>query len=490
MSRATEGGLTLSIAACILGLVSSAPSAAKEPMALGVLLAIVVVLGLVAMAWAWWLRPMNLALGLGAAVSMWTLTYMALLQPGFVVSEALFGGAILCVLVAGFVAGRMGTSQANGLSVGLIAATFNLMIVGSALGKTGSDSQYMPALYAAGLFGASALLGWVGQLLGARSGGDGQSPTREPCNATLVLCCVNAAAILVLIVLGGLVTSHEAGLAVPDWPHTFGHNMLLYPVSQMEGGVFYEHAHRLFGTLVGVATLVTAATVFKTQSRRLPRILVSMVLLLVITQGILGGLRVTGTFSTATDPAQLNPSEWGGVAHGVLAQLIFALSAVLPLTVSWQWSNQPATTIPAGSSVRMLPLMALCALIAQLFLGVAARQLQIPANADQTAQIPKWALHGHITMAVVVLVLVILAGLRCAQVKELPGVQRLGKAAMHTVGLQVMLGILALVAVLVRKGQVIPWWESTAATSHQAVGALLLAVTAMLVAQTRRFVAP
>ncbi|RME92317.1 MAG: cytochrome oxidase biogenesis protein CtaA, partial [Verrucomicrobia bacterium] len=54
-----------------------------------------------------------------------------------------------------------------------------------------------------------------------------------------------AAATLVLICFGGLVTSHGAGLAVPDWPNTYGYNMFLFPVSRWVGGIFYEHTHRL-----------------------------------------------------------------------------------------------------------------------------------------------------------------------------------------------------------------------------------------------------
>jgi len=48
-----------------------------------------------------------------------------------------------------------------------------------------------------------------------------------------------------VIGLGGLVTSHEAGMSVPDWPNTYGYNLFLFPISKWVGGVFYEHTHRL-----------------------------------------------------------------------------------------------------------------------------------------------------------------------------------------------------------------------------------------------------
>ena len=72
------------------------------------------------------------------------------------------------------------------------------------------------------------------------------------------LAVVTAAATLVLIVAGGLVTNTGSALAVPDWPTTFGHNMFLYPLSVMVGGVLYEHGHRLLGAAVGALTVLLA----------------------------------------------------------------------------------------------------------------------------------------------------------------------------------------------------------------------------------------
>lgn len=61
-----------------------------------------------------------------------------------------------------------------------------------------------------------------------------------------------------LLGLGGLVTSHEAGMSVPDWPNSYGYNMFLFPVSDWMGGILYEHSHRLLATFVGL--LVVALT--------------------------------------------------------------------------------------------------------------------------------------------------------------------------------------------------------------------------------------
>lgn len=70
------------------------------------------------------------------------------------------------------------------------------------------------------------------------------------------LACITTAATLLLIFMGGLVTSHGAGMSVPDWPNSYGYNMFTFPVSKWVGGIFYEHTHRLMGSLVGFCSLL------------------------------------------------------------------------------------------------------------------------------------------------------------------------------------------------------------------------------------------
>src|SRR5258708_40004458 len=69
---------------------------------------------------------------------------------------------------------------------------------------------------------------------------------------------LTAAATLVLIAAGGLVTSRGVGMAVPDWPNTYGYNMFLFPISKWIGGIFYEHTHRLIAAFVGFLTTLLA----------------------------------------------------------------------------------------------------------------------------------------------------------------------------------------------------------------------------------------
>ena len=99
-----------------------------------------------------------------------------------------------------------------------------------------------------------------------------------------------ACATFPLLFIGGLVTSLGAGLAVPDWPTTFGYNMFLYPWSKMIGGIFYEHSHRLIASSVGLLTIALAISLWLREKRRWLRWLGIAALLLVVAQGVLVGL--------------------------------------------------------------------------------------------------------------------------------------------------------------------------------------------------------
>src|SRR5499433_4379383 len=106
------------------------------------------------------------------------------------------------------------------------------------------------------------------------------------------LAVVLACATLPLLFIGGLVTSKGAGLAVPDWPTTFGYNMFLYPWAKMVGNIFYEHSHRLVASVVGLLTIALALTFWFQEKRTWLRWLGAAALMLVIAQGTIGGLRV------------------------------------------------------------------------------------------------------------------------------------------------------------------------------------------------------
>ena len=101
-----------------------------------------------------------------------------------------------------------------------------------------------------------------------------------------------AGATFLLIIAGAAVTSNRAGLAVPDWPNTYGHFMFAFPLSKMVGGIFYEHGHRMLASIVGVLTIALAVWLWLSAPKSKRRWLGVGALAAVIAQGILGGLTV------------------------------------------------------------------------------------------------------------------------------------------------------------------------------------------------------
>lgn len=142
-----------------------------------------------------------------------------------------------------------------------------------------------------------------------------------------------------LIGLGGLVTSNSAGMSVPDWPNSYGYNMFLFPVNQWVGGIFYEHTHRLLASFVGLLTTVLAVWLWLRDSRPWMHWLGIAAFILVIVQGVLGGLRVRWQM------------DYLGVPHGAVAQLFLVLTCALALFTSrwwWQSAETPTVTVPRG----------------------------------------------------------------------------------------------------------------------------------------------
>src|SRR4051794_14142880 len=122
-----------------------------------------------------------------------------------------------------------------------------------------------------------------------------------------------------------MVTSKGVGLAVPDWPTTFGYNMFLFPVSKWVGGIFFEHTHRLIASTVGFLTIILTVWIWRAEHRRWLRNLGFAALGAVVLQGVLGGLRVT-----------LLKDEIG-IFHAAMAQAFFGILIVITLATSRLW---------------------------------------------------------------------------------------------------------------------------------------------------------
>ena len=134
------------------------------------------------------------------------------------------------------------------------------------------------------------------------------------------------AATLLLIVAGGMVTSTGAGLAVPDWPNTYGYFMFAFPPSMMVGGIFYEHGHRMIASTVGLLTIGLTVWLWRAEPRRWIRWLGVAALAAVILQGLLGGITVLYFLPTPIS-----------VSHAGLAQIFFCLTVCLALFTSAGW---------------------------------------------------------------------------------------------------------------------------------------------------------
>ena len=227
-----------------------------------------------------------------------------------------------------------------------------------------------------------------------------------------------ALATFILLIAGGLVTSHGVGMAVPDWPNSYGYNMFFFPVSQWVGGIFYEHSHRLIASAVGLLMSVLTLWLYGWKSRPVSRwagafllagggliilaspthrpdgivlVVLSLALLLmsfvwprsepaprwlrrlglaafiaVVLQGMLGGLRVV-----------LLKDEIG-ILHAALAQFFFVLVCLLALFTSpWWWRVtsrcEGAARVGIDPVVRFWFVAGTSLIFAQLILGATMR---------------------------------------------------------------------------------------------------------------------
>jgi heme a synthase len=242
---------------------------------------------------------------------------------------------------------------------------------------------------------------------------------------------LTALATLVLIGIGGLVTSKGVGMAVPDWPTTYGYNMFLFPISQWVGGIFYEHTHRLVATVVG--TLVVALTrwlggrparkplaiiggletligillphidsrlsgagyflsgiggvvllaalvwVHDEPAERPLRQLGWLAFFAVQLQGLLGGLRVVLYWDAI------------GIFHAALAQAFFVLLCAIALLTSSWWQNLREKIDMQSDRLRLRPVLLGLALLifGQLIIGATMR------HAHAGLSIPDFPLAHH-----------------------------------------------------------------------------------------------
>jgi cytochrome c oxidase assembly protein subunit 15 len=387
-----------------------------------------------------------------------------------------------------------------------------------------------------------------------------------------------------LIWMGGLVTSKGAGMSVPDWPNSFGYNMFALPldhwIGKTAGGIFYEHAHRLLGTLVGLVSVACVMSVYapaRSASRRrffgraalvtlaiggaiwatvhfgrnggwidadrarqsmhfvslfgsigllmgiawalrerhaarwVRRLCVG-ILVAVIVQGLMGGLRVS---ETSLLLAKL---------HGVFGQWVFAAAGVLVVVTSRWWRNVSSKTTEGlqrmdrlrVGRLRVWATACVVLVVMQLVLGAVMRhdprrnhisgegaglaipdwplhygKVLPPTDAEalervnwsrvQDMKLPRvtmgqvWLHFSHRVGAYVTLAALLLTAWR---------VVKSGRSELRWMGWT--LGLMGLVQVGLGVTTVLLRKPADIATGHQAVGALLLSLTVVLLVRVVR----
>ncbi len=199
---------------------------------------------------------------------------------------------------------------------------------------------------------------------------------------------------LLPIGMGALVTTLGAGMAFLDWPTSDGENMLLYPwlkdLANGQTDKFVEHGHRLGGVVIGIASILLTTFAWKSNSTRTVKWLATAVLVGVVLQGLLGGIRV-----------RLNSQSFAMI-HGCFAAVVFALMGITAICTSRRWmetenvSEETPNKLNQHSLAKPLAISAVVLVFAQFFIGSLLRHFGA-------------RLHEHIALGVLVFCVVISA---------------------------------------------------------------------------------
>jgi len=280
---------------------------------------------------------------------------------------------------------------------------------------------------------------------------------------------------VLLILAGSLVTSHDAGLSVPDWPTSYGWNMFTFPPSMWVANIFYEHGHRLIASSVGFLTIVLAAWLWLVEPRRWLRWLGVAALGAVIAQGVLGGLTVLFFL-----PAPIS------TAHAALAEVFFCIVVSIAVFTSPAW-DQPADRPTSTDTLRRLATATTVLVYVQMLIGATMRHtgagLAIPDFPLMFGGVlpdhwsPAIAVHfAHRAGALAVATLVVVTAVH---VWSSPRHRDLARAAAILVGLVALQVTLGALTVLTRRE---PFINSV----HVVGGALVLATSLVITLRTWR----
>jgi len=301
-------------------------------------------------------------------------------------------------------------------------------------------------------------------------------PSPWPHRLAVALVCV----VFPLIWVGGLVTTYDAGMAVPDWPGTYGYNLLLYPWTTWIAGpwdLFIEHGHRLLGATAGLLTIGFVIAVFVFDRRLSMRFLATGAVALVLGQGVLGGQRV------------LLDARHFALIHGCVGPLFFAYCVAMAVVTSRPWHEHLKPRAESNSLTRSAAIGWLLAYL-QLVIGA---HLRHPSDTGSSRAF-QIVLLFHVIVAVALLGHLVALGLSAVRNPHGEGwLSRPGLAIAGLIVVQLGLGLATLIVkygwpkwlggewfdpafTVTAKG----FWSSMIVTAHVANGSLILGVLTTL----------
>lgn len=171
---------------------------------------------------------------------------------------------------------------------------------------------------------------------------------------------VSAAWTLVLLLLGSVVHATQSSLACPDWPTCYGTMM-----PAMDGGVFWEHLHRL---VAGGLILMWLLTIWLARREGAPASVLRLTwvgLVLLLVQAVFGGVTVLLRLPPAVSTTHLG-----------LAFLFLALSVALAVRTSPRLQRDAPTWAARAGALRRWGGAAAVLVLAQSLLGGVVRHLQ------------------------------------------------------------------------------------------------------------------
>lgn len=447
-------------------------------------------------------RPLispGIVVGFASAIVVWV-TWFITHIPWVQLPAPAQTGIVLAAWFGAAIWGGKSVGKKRGLPVGAISgfvcALIGLLLIGSKFAEPGKDGVPNVAVIFAGFLGLGVVLGSIGGWLGGLLK---PNQLQEPdwlARFGVVVVLIAAP----LLFVGGLVTTTNSGMAVPDWPATFETNMFLYPLGTAPTDIFLEHSHRLFGTFLGVGTLLLMIWTLRSDRSKGVKMWAVGLFLAVCLQGLLGGIRVI-----KGDAAAIENHGWYSVFHGVGAQLIFSGLVALAAFLSpmYQRAVYPVDstqgTLPNGKpSQGTNPNSATEKRLKRFATGALhTTYLQLVFGAMYRHTKSMHALWTHAGFSIFVVVFTVLWSMlsrkRPENPEQLPAGVLVAKQTLSKVGF---------IQIVVVSFQFVLGWVifglgthelSTSSvgyallrTSHQANGALLLAITTFAVVFARR----